>query len=422
MKIIICGAGTLGITLAEKLASEDHDVTLIDSSEEVVNKVSKAIDAKVYLGFVSHPDVLANAGVASADVVIAVSTQDEINMVTCQIAHSIFKVPIKIARIRNQSYLAPDLKGELYKNNQLPINYIISPEAEVTQAILERVDIPGAINATHFRNSKISIIETEVLKKSKFSNETIENLHKKYSNIVIFGINRDKEFMYPDKDTKIKAGDKIYFATDFVSKAVSLFGHTKQQDDSFTIVGGGLGSMLAERLVERGTVTLIERDDDIAECVAEMLPQVAVIKGDCLDKEILEEAGIADVKTVIAVTDSDNTNILTGLLAKRYGTKRSIVLVKNRDFAELIPTIDIDAIINPSDITVFNILQYLQMDNCASVIGINGKSMEISEVEIIHDGQDIDGKIITISRHGRIVSDTELQKYDKAIVLNEAEL
>lgn len=390
MQVIICGAGQVGSNIARYLASENADITVIDQSPELVAKLSDSLDVKGIVGFASHPDVLERAGAPDADMIIAVTYADEVNMVACQICHSLFDVPTKIARIRHQSYLDP-MWADLFSRDHLPIDVIISPEVEVARAISRRLEIPGAFDVIPLADGKISLIGVHCAEECPILETPLRQLTDLFPDlhIVIVGIWRNGTGLVPTGDDELLAGDDVYFVaeTSHLNRAMTVFGHEEQEARRVIIVGGGnIGLNLAQRL-ENGSrrvmTKVIERDKKRAELVAQTLDRTVVLHGDALDSDILEQANVAESETVVAVSNDDETNILSSLLAKRHGSQRAVTLVNTTSYGPLIGTLGIDTVVSPRAITVSTILQHVRRGRIRSVHTISEGFGELIEAEAL---------------------------------------
>lgn len=402
MRIIVCGAGQVGTSIAKQLANENNDVTVVDQSTQLIHKISDTLDVKTKIGFASHPTVLEDAGIEDADMLIAVTLSDEVNMVACQVAHSLFNVPTKIARIRSQNYLQPVWK-HLYRHDHLPIDYIISPEVEVARAIIQRLHVPGAVDTIPYADGRIRIIALRCNMDCPMINVSLIKLQDKLKefNVSIMGLLRKGDFYVINDELELLEDDELYFACDnkYVQKAMSFFGHEEREARKVIIIGGGnIGLFLAEHLEEEESdvkVKLIELEKDRAEFVAEKLSKTTVINGDALQQEILDEANVASTETVVAVSNDDEVNILASLLAKRFGSQRAVALVNNASsYSPLVSSLGIDVAINPREITVSSILQHIRRGRILSVHSICEGKAEIMEAEAV-EASPIVGKTIT---------------------------
>jgi trk system potassium uptake protein TrkA len=390
MKFIICGAGNVGTNIARYLASEDSDVTVIDKDPELVERLSNTLDVKAIEGFASHPDVLARAGAEDADMIIAVTYADEVNMVACQVAHTLFNVPRTIARVRSQTYLDP-LYADLFSSKCMPIDVIISPEIEVARAVRRRLEIPGALEAIPLADGLVRLIGVLCDENCPIINTPLRQLTKLFPDLqieVVLILRNDRPIV-PGADDVMLVGDEVYFvcAAEHTRRAMASFGHEEPDARRVVILGGGnIGMFLVKQLekeVPDVGVTIIEYDQNRAEELAQNLRRAIVLQGDCLDNDLLEEANIGASETVIAVTNDDETNILASLLAKRAGSQRAITLVNKSSYASLVTTLGVDAVVNPRAITVSTILQHIRRGRIRSVHSLRAGLAEIIEGEAL---------------------------------------
>ncbi|WP_421709598.1 Trk system potassium transporter TrkA [Algihabitans sp.] len=388
MKVIVCGAGQVGFNIARYLASENADVTVIDISPELVQRITDSLDVSGLVGFASHPEVLKQAGAADADMVIAVTYADEVNMVACQICHSLFEVPTKIARVRHQSYLDP-VWSDLFSHDNLPIDVIISPEIEVARAISRRLSIPGAFDAISLADGRISLIGVHVLEDTPIINTPLRQLTGLFPDlhISIVGIERNGQGIVAHGDSELKPGDDAYFVCDsaHLTRALLTFGHDERQARRVVILGGGnIGLNLAQIMEQEQPevqLRLVEMDKQRAELVAQTLKRSVVIHGDALDLDILGECNIGNTETVIAVTNDDEVNILASLLAKRHGCMRAVTLVNSTSYGQLVGPLGIDTVVSPRAITVSTILQHVRRGRIRAVYSLSEDLGEIIEAE-----------------------------------------
>ena len=390
MKVVICGAGQVGFSIARYLSAESNDVTVIDQSPELIGKINESLDVQAIVGHASHPDVLESAGVGDADMLIAVTFADEVNMVACQIAHSLFNVPTKIARIRQQSYLEP-VWADLFSRDHMPIDVIISPEIEVAHAIARRLAVPGAFDMIPLADDKVRVIGVRCTADCPVINTPLRQLTGLFPdlNIVVAGIIRNEQAFVPTSTDQMLANDEVYFIadTDHVRRALSVFGHEEQEvAHRITIIGGGnIGVNLAQLIEGMPEVSarIIEHHNDRARKIARILSETQVTHGDALDTEILEETNIRQADTVVAVSNDDETNILASLLAKRYGVERSIALVNKDTYTPLVTTLGMDVLVNPRAITVSKILQHIRRGRIRSVHSLRDGFAEVIEAEAL---------------------------------------
>ncbi len=388
MKVIVCGAGQVGFNITRYLAQEDNDITVVDQSPELIRKISDTLDVKAITGFASHPEILARAGAADADLLIAVTQADEVNMVACQVAHSLFDVTTKIARIRQQGYLNP-MWANLYSRDHMPIDVVISPEREVAEAIGRRLEVPGAFDMIPLVGGKVKLIGVRCEADCPIVNTPLRQLTQLFPdlNVVIIGLARDNEARIPSAGDEMLPGDEVYFVaeSDHVPRAMAAFGHEEAAARRLVIFGGGnIGQFLAQAIEENNpsvNLKVIEADKVRAEAAARTLKRSVVLEGDVLEAEILEEANVATAEAVVAVTNDDETNILASLLAKRLGSGRAITLVNSSAYAPLISSLGVDVAVSPRNITVSTILQHVRRGRIHSVNTLRDGFGELIEAE-----------------------------------------
>jgi trk system potassium uptake protein TrkA len=322
--------------------------------------------------------------------IIAVTFADEVNMVACQVAHSLFNVPTKIARVRAQSYLRA-MWRDLFSRDHMPIDVIISPEMEVARSVKRRLEVPGAFGMIPFGGDRMRLIGVRLLDDCPIVDTPLRQLTELFPdlNIVVVGIDRGGQLIVPRGDDQMLSGDEVYFVADsgHVTRALSLFGHEEQEARRVIIVGGGnIGLFLAENLEREDPgvrVKVIELDKKRAEHVAERLERAVVINGNALESEILVEANAANTETVVAVADDDEVNILASLLAKRFGCQRAVTLINNSGYGPLLSSLGIDAVVNPRITTVSTILQHVRRGRIRSVHSLRDGEAEVIEGEAL---------------------------------------
>jgi trk system potassium uptake protein TrkA len=429
MKAIICGAGQVGSSIARELASERVDVTVIDQRADLIHRISDSLDVRAMVGFASHPDVLEAAGAADADMIIAVTFADEVNMVACQVAHSLFNVPMKIARVRDQSYRQP-IWSDLFSRDHMPIDVIISPEIEVARAIGRRFTVPGSFEMIPLADNKLRLIGVRCEEDCPILDTPLRQLTTLFPDlhITIVGIVRNGKATVPTGDDHMEAGDEVYIVVDsgHLPRAMAAFGHDEQEARRVLIIGGGnIGLSLAKDIEEKFTgmtASLIELDKARATFVAQELSKTVVINGDALDPEILQEANIGSSSTVVAVTNDDEVNILASLLAKRYGAQRAVTLVNANTYSPLLSPLGLDVVVSPRAITVSTILQYVRRGRIRSIHSIAENFGEVMEVEALETSSLVghaiqDAKFPSGVLIAAMLRDGEVMKVDKQTVI-----
>ncbi|WP_339864402.1 Trk system potassium transporter TrkA [Paremcibacter congregatus] len=386
MKVIVCGAGQVGFNIARHLASEQHDVTVIDRSPDLIAKIQSSLDVQAVVGYASHPDLLEKAGASDADMIIAVTLFDEVNMVACQVAHSLFGVPKKIARVRAQNYLDP-VWQDLFSRDHMPIDVIISPEIEVAQAAIRRLEAPGAFDMVPFCDGRVRAVGVRLKEDCPVVDTPLRQLTELFPdlNIVVTSVLRDGKLIIPSSNDQLLVGDNIYFVSEdsHVERALSVFGRDEEEARRIVIVGGGnVGAFIAKQLIDNNAkiqLKIIEQDAKQAKAVAKEIPSAIVLHGDALDVDIQKEANVKAAETIIAVTNDDKVNILSSLLAKQAGCRRAITLINNHSLGPLTYSVGIDAFVDPRQTTVSSILQHMRRGRIRSLHTIAGGAAEVLE-------------------------------------------
>lgn len=390
MRVIICGAGQVGYGIAERLAAEHNDVSVIDTSAELIRGVRDSLDVRGFVGHGSHPEVLQKAGAQEADMIIAVTLHDEVNMVACQVAHSLFNVPTKIARIRAQSYLQPHYM-DLFSRDHLPIDVIISPEVEVGDMVLRRISLPGATDVVRFADSKILLVAIECLEDCPVVNTPLAQLSELFPDLTstVVGVVRGERLFVPHSADQLVTGDLAYVVTgkDQVRRTLGLFGHEEQEATRMVIAGGGnIGLYVARALEQRQSrtrVKIIEATRERAVAIADELRRTVVLHGSALDQKLLMEAEIQSADLMVALTNDDQVNILSSVMAKRLGCKSNLVLINNPTYHEFTRTLGIDAHVNPRNVTISRVLQHVRRGRIRAVHSVQRGAAEVIEAEAL---------------------------------------
>ncbi|MDC0737119.1 Trk system potassium transporter TrkA [Cognatishimia sp. SS12] len=391
MKVIICGAGQVGWQIARHLSNERNDVTVVDYNADLVRRATDTLDVQGVAGFASYPDVLERAGARDADMIIAATHSDEVNMVTCQIAHSVFDVPRKIARLRAQSYLDA-IYSDLYRRDHMPIEVVISPEREVAAAALKRLAAPAAFDTEFFLDGKLQLLGITLDEDCPVLNTPLRQLSDLFSTLraVVVGVRREGVLFAPEPGDQMFGGDEIYVMSNIkdAQRTLEIFGKKSNKQERVILIGGGnVGRMVAEKieaLPGRGIrAKMIEKSRQVAEAAAESLERTIVLHGDGLDSALLREAGIDRADAVLAVTDDDKTNILTAVRAKSQGCPLAIALINDPTLVPLMAPLGIDAYINPRATTVSSILRHIRHGRVSDVYSLGDAEAEIIEAEVL---------------------------------------
>jgi len=390
MKVIICGAGQVGWQIARHLSSENNDVTVVDNNPELVRRATDTLDVQGLTGFASHPDILDRAGARDADMIIAATFSDEVNMVTCQVAHSVFSVPRKIARLRAQSYLNA-IYSDLYRREHLPIDVVISPENEVAKAALRRIASPATFDTETFLGGDARMLGIHLDADCPVLDTPLRQLSELFSTLraLVVGVRRKGSLFVPEPGDQLYDGDRIYVFTHAAdaARALEIFGKTAKRPEGVLIIGGGnIGLAVARGLeagAERVRARVIELDRRNAETAADALARTIVLHGDGLDIELLREANVARADAVLCVTDDDKTNLLASVRAKSAGAGMAIALVNDPTMAPLMGPLDIDAYVNPRATTVSSILRHIRHGRVRGVYSIGDAEAEVIEAQVL---------------------------------------
>tara|TARA_B110000259_G_scaffold159847_1_gene183065 strand:- start:189 stop:1580 length:1392 start_codon:yes stop_codon:yes gene_type:complete len=401
MNIIICGAGRVGFAIANILSEQGHSITIIDQSSEDIQKIDDTLDVKAIVGKATYPSILEKANASEADMIIAVTRNDEINMLICQIAFSIFNVPKKIARIRSQDYLNPKFTS-VYNKENLPIDVIISPEIEIAKSLQRKLEAPGALDNVPFANNKIRLLEILINDKCALTNIKLNKLTEKFSklDVNIMGVIRKNKFIILKKNDVMLKDDKAYVVINAaqMQETLSAFGHNEKISNKILIIGGGnIGFNLAKNLeesFESARVKIIEKNKDRAELIASELNNTIIINGDALDEEVLLEANLDEVQTVLALTNDDEDNLMVSVLVEKFtkdnselNDKRTMALINKPNYSLLQSSLKIDDFIDPRMNTVSSILKHIHKGTIANAYSILNGEYEMIEAEIIETSE-----------------------------------
>ncbi len=437
MKVIVCGAGQVGFGIAERLAAEQNDVTVVDSSPVLIQTITDSLDVQGIVGHGSHPDILHRAGAEDADMIIAVTFTDEVNMMACQVAHSLFNIPTKVARIRAQSYLQP-VWGNLFSRDNLPIDVIISPEMAVGEMVLRRLALPGAFETINFVDDKVIAMGITCEEDCPVVNTPLEQLTELFPDLaaVVVGIVRDGRVFVPHSSDQMLVGDDAYLIAERsqAERTLGIFGHEEKEARRIVIAGGGnVGFYVARKLEElqsRTQVKIIEGSRERAVFIAEGLRKAVILNGNALEADLLREAGIDETEAFIALTNNDKVNILSSLMAKQEGAGRALSLVSTSDYTPMLKSLGIDAYINPQATTISAILQHVRRGRIRGVHSIQNGRAEVLEAEALETATLVgkplreaklpDGmRIGAIVRGGEVIipdGDTEVRPRDRIVM------
>ena len=401
MNIIICGAGRVGFTIAKILSEQEHSITVIDQSSEDIQKIDDTLDVRAIVGKATYPSILEKANATEADMIIAVTRNDEINMLICQIAFSIFNVSKKIARIRSQDYLNPKFT-KVYNKENLPIDVIISPEIEIAKSLQRKLEAPGALDNVPFADNKIRLLEILIDEKCTLKDTKLNQITKKFPTLDanIMGVIRDDKFVILKKNDIMLRDDRAYVVINAsqMKDTLNAFGHNEKISNKILIIGGGnIGFNLAKNLEESfdsARVKIIEKDKARAELIAGELNDTIVINGDALDEEVLMEANLDESQTVLALTNDDEDNLMVSVLVEKLAKdkselseKRTMALINKPNYSLLQSSLKIDDFIDPRMNTVSSILKHIHKGTIANAYSILNGEYEIIEAEIIETSE-----------------------------------
>tara|TARA_A100001011_G_scaffold397646_1_gene499342 strand:+ start:4413 stop:5804 length:1392 start_codon:yes stop_codon:yes gene_type:complete len=396
MKIIICGAGKVGTSIARHLVEQGSDVTVIDSSSKLIDNLREKVDLKTIIGSASNPSVLKKAGADDSDMIIAVTLQDEINMVACQMAHTFFKIPRKIARLRTEDFLDP-IWRDLYNADNVPIDLIISPELEVARSIERQLKAPGAYDVVPFLNDEIELLSLVINERCPLIDTNLLNIHELFQEnsnpdknlrASIIGISRNENLFIPKKHDNLLNGDQVYILVDknHVKRTMSAFGHEEKPIKKIIIVGGGnIGFNLAKDLEKYQSdisVSIIESNDERSRYIADQLSNTLVLNGDGLDQNLLDEVNVKEADLLLALTNDDETNIIISAVARKNDCE-SIIIVNNSEYNKLKDVLGISKVVDPRKITVSKILKHIHKGKIESVYAIDNNQAEIIHAQVL---------------------------------------
>ena len=444
MRVIVCGAGKVGTSIAEQLVNQNNDVTVIDQSQELISKISDEVDLNTIIGSASNPSILEKAGAREADMIIAVTLQDEINMVACQMAHTFFKIPRKIARLRTEDFLNP-IWRDLYNADNMPIDLIISPELEVARSIERQLKAPGAYDVVPFLNDEIELLSLVIDDKCPLIDTSLISIHelfqensdsKKNLRASILGISRDEKLFIPKKQDKLIKSDHVYILVDknHVKRTMSAFGHDEKPIKKIIIIGGGnIGFNLAKDLEKYQSdisVSIVENNEDRSRYIADQLSSSLVLNGDGLDQDLLDEANIKDADLLLALTNDDETNIIISAVARKNKCE-SIIIVNNSEYNKLKDVLGISKVVDPRKITVSKILKHIHKGKIESVFAIDNNQAEIIHAQVLKSSKLINKtiedadfpnglRVGLIKKENQIIipdKETKIEIYDEILFL-----
>ncbi len=406
MKIVIVGGGQVGGTLAENLASEANDITVIDPQIERLRELQDRLDIRTVHGFGSHPDVLIAAGIEDADMLVAVTNSDELNMMACQVAHSLFRTPTKIARVRSGSYTHSSCREKLFNDKNVPVDVLITPEQVVTDYISQLVEYPGTLQVLDFADGAVQLVAVREIKDGPMVGRNLVAIRQQLSGVEArtAAIWRQDRPIVPEAETVILEGDEVFFVaaradTRRVMKA--LYPDHKPYQRIMIAGGGNIGYRLAKTLEEKHNVKIIEFSPERGEYLAEHLDKTVVLQGEAADRELLLEENIDKTDVFLAVTNDDEVNIMASLLAKRLGARKVMTLIADPVYAELMQGSEIDIAISPQQATTSSLLSHVRRGDTLKVHSLRRGAAEA--LEIVAHGDAKGSKVV-----GRAIEDIKL--------------
>jgi len=406
MNILILGAGQVGTTAAYSLAREEaNEVTIVDRNPDVLRELQDRLDVRTVIGNAAHPDVLSRAGAADADMIIALTDRDEVNIVACQVAHSLFKTPTKIARIRSREITS---KPELFGDEDMPVDVAVSPEALVTVHIEQLIHYPGALQVLEFANGAVRLVATRALEGGALVGHTLSELPNHIPNVEcrVVAIYRGTSGIIPDGNVVVEAGDEVFFIAARKDIRTVLSEMRKLDDPVRRVViagGGGIGLRLARALESTNQVKIIERNFQRAREISERLNRAIVLHGDAADEELLLEENIDSADVFVSVTDAEEANILSAMLAKRLGAHKVMALINKPAYAELMEAGTIDIAISPQQITLGSLLAHVRRGDVVKVHSLRRGAAEA--IEAVAHGNSRQSRVV-----GRMVEEIKLPR------------
>lgn len=403
MKIIILGAGQVGGTLAENLASEQNDITVVDIDAARLEELTDRLDIRAVVGRGSYPSTLRDAGADDADMLIAVTNSDEVNMVACQVAYTLFRTPTKIARIRASSYANRD---RLFAPSAIPIDVIISPEQVVTEYIQRLIELPGALQVVGFAGNRVQLVAVRAVHGGPLVGNQLRQLRKHMPNVesrVAAIFRRDRPIL-PEGHTVIEAGDEVFFiaARNDIRAVMSELRRLEHNYKRVVIAGGGnIGFRLARSIERRYNIKIIERSQARCEWLSGELQRTVVIQGMGTDRDRLIKANIQNTDVFCALTNDDEANIMSSLLAKRLGARKVMTLINNPAYVDLVQGHDIDIAISPQQATIGSLLTHVRRGDIVAAYSLRRGAAEA--IEIIAHGDARSSRVV-----GRALEDIDL--------------
>ncbi|WP_144392462.1 Trk system potassium transporter TrkA [Pleionea sediminis] len=403
MKIIILGAGQVGGTLAVNLAGEDNDVTVVDTNAKRLRELQDHLDLRTIVGCGSFPHILRQAGAEDADMLIAVTNSDETNMIACQVAYSLFHTPRKIARVRSANYLS---EKDLFQTDAIPVDVVISPEQLVVQSIYRLIENPGALQVVDFAGGKVRMVAVKAYYGGPLVGNALSALkeHMPTIDTRVAAIFRQGQAIMPTGGTVIEADDEVFFiaARNHIRSVMGELQRLERPYKRIMIAGGGnIGLGLAKLLEEDYQVKIIEHSVKRAQLISEQLDDTLILQGDAANQDMLSDENIEDIDVFVAVTNNDEVNILSAILAKKMGARKTMVLISRSAYVDLMQGQEIDIAVSPQQATVGSLLTHIRRGDVANVYSLRRGAAEA--IEAIAHGDEQTSQVV-----GRAIGEINL--------------
>jgi trk system potassium uptake protein TrkA len=404
MKIVVLGAGQVGSTVAHSLSNEENDITIVDTNQQKLKELQDRLDIRGVIGHASHPKVLVRAGIEDADLVIALTNSDEVNMTACQVAYTLYNTPTRMARVRSSEYID---QPELFEREHCPVDVLISPETLVTKYIYRLIEYPGALQVLDFADGRAQLVATQAYAGGPLVGHRLHTLRTHMpagADARIAAIYRQDKTIIPDGSTVIEENDTVFFlaARRHIWTMMKELRPLDNPVRRITLAGGGnIGSNLARQLERNHHVKVIERDRERAESIAEDLEKAIVLVGDCADEILLREEAIDTMDVFCALTNDDEANILSSMLAKRMGAEKVIALINRPSYVDLAESGLIDIAVSPQQITIGALLTHIRRGNMVRIHSLRRGAAEA--IEAVAMGDKRSSRVV-----GRAIEDIEL--------------
>lgn len=405
MRIVILGAGRVGSSVAENLVSEANDITVVDTDPARLRKLQDRLDLRTVIGNAGHPEILARAGARDADLILAVTQSDETNLVACKLAATMFNVPTKIARIRAADYLS---HPEMFTPENFAVDTVICPEQILTDYIVKLIEFPESLQVLEFAAGRVSLVGVRAFHGGPLVGQELQTIRKHLPNLDtrVAAIFRQDSPIIPDASTVIEAGDEVFFvaATENIRGVMRELRRMDKPVKRVMIGGGGnIGRRLAAAIEGKYEVKVIEYDRKGAETLAAELGNTLVLAGDVTDEELLKSENIGDMDIYCALTNDDENNIMSSLLAKRMGARRVVALINRSSYVNLVQSGQIDIAISPAQTTIGKLLAHVRQGDCVAVHSLRRGAAEA--LELVAHGDPKSSKVV-----GRRIEEIELPK------------